>query len=110
MFQMLPFGVPKGFILGPILFNIFINDLFYFVKDLQLLNFADDNTIATFSTSVNDLITDLQKESENAIDWFRLKEMVVNLYNLQSLIINKLRKFKNSYELLITIKLTQKTS
>ena len=107
---MLPFGVPKGFILGPILFNIFINDLFYFVKDLQLLNFADDNTIATFSTSVNDLITDLQKESENAIDWFRLKEMVVNLYKLQSLIINKLRKFKNSYELLITIKLTQKTS
>ena len=64
-------------IVGPLLFNI--NDLFYFIKkDAQLLNFADDNTITTFSNSIDDLITYLQKESENVIDWFRSNEMVVN--------------------------------
>ena len=77
-FQILLSIVPQGSILGLLLFNIFLSDLFYFIKDAHLLNFADDHTTATFSNSVDDLITDLQKESENAIDWLRLNKMVVN--------------------------------
>ena len=81
-------------------FNIFLNDLLYFVKDTQLLNFADDSTISAFSNSVDDLITDLQNESENPIGWFRSNEMVVNPDKFPSIIINRLGKLKNSYELL----------
>ena len=50
-----------------------LNDLFYFIKDTQLLNFADDKTIVTFSNSVDDFITELQKESENTIGFARTK-------------------------------------
>ena len=61
MFQVLPSGVSQESILGPLFFNIFINDLFYFIKNIQLLNFTDHSTIATFSNSVDDLVTELQK-------------------------------------------------
>ena len=75
--------------------------LFYFIKDAQLLSFMDGTTSATFSNNIDDLIADLQKEFENVIDWFRSNEMVVNLDKFQSIIINRLGKFKNSYKLLI---------
>ena len=68
---------------------------------MQLLNFAVDNTFWTFSNSVDDLVTDLQKEPENAIDWFRSNEVVVNPDKFQSIIINRLGELKNSYELLL---------
>ena len=39
-------GVPQGSILEPLLFNIFLIDIFYFVKKSNLYNYADDNTLS----------------------------------------------------------------
>ena len=54
------FGVPQGSILGSILCNIFLSDLFLVLKDTDFASYADNNTIYNISDSINDVIASLQ--------------------------------------------------
>ena len=62
--------VPQGSILGPLLFNIFLADLFFIHNDIDITNFPDDNTPYLSAKNVEDLIESLERPSVSLFRWF----------------------------------------
>ena len=66
-------GVPQGFILEPLLFNINLNDLFSLALDTVICNIADDNTLYICEISLNDVISKLESSANLVICWLLVK-------------------------------------
>ena len=88
-YQKIISGVPQGSIFGPIFFKLSINDLFFFVFEVSLHNFADDNTLSAFAETILELIDILQSGSEIVIDWFKNNKMIVNPDKFQAILLDK---------------------
>ena len=84
-------GVPRGSILGPLLFNSFVNDLFLFIERTKICNFADDNIIYSCQNDLKTILEDLRYDDiVTLLRWFRENSMKANPKKFQFMIFVKM--------------------
>ena len=64
------FGVPQGSILEPLLFNLFLCDLFLIMENTDIASYADDNTPYTTGNSTEKVIQKLENAAKTLFHWF----------------------------------------
>ena len=72
------FGVPQESVLGPLLFNMFINDIFFLLNETEICNYADDTTIYCSHQELQKVTTRLENDTANLSTWLAGKFMKLN--------------------------------
>ena len=80
-------GLPQGSILVPLLFNIFINDIFMIIEQSEICNFADDNTLYSCGEKLTEIKGNLVSNTKRILNWFRLNSLKANPGKFQFMIL-----------------------
>ena len=79
--------VPQGSLLGPLLFNLYVNDLNYFITNTSLRLYADDTT--QYASDVSPFILQFVINSDLSVlsRWFRMNFLQINAVKTQAIAI-----------------------
>ena len=72
------YGVPQGSILGPLLFNIDLCDLFFEDYSSDFANYADDTTPYECGPTLNEVMNNLEITTEKMFEWFSFNNLKAN--------------------------------
>ena len=82
-------GVPQGSILGSLLFNVFTNDLFMFIENWEICNFANDNILYSSRVELFNILENLKHDTKTILKWFRINSLKANPGKFQFMTLGK---------------------
>ena len=71
-------GVPQGSLLGALLFNIFVCDLFLILDNSYFASYADDNSPYTINKNTDSVTKSLEELSIPLLSWFKENKLKLN--------------------------------
>ncbi|MBN1252581.1 MAG: reverse transcriptase family protein, partial [Bacteroidales bacterium] len=90
--EMTEFGIAQGSKLGPLLFNIYMNDIFDLPLNGKLQLYADDSSIHFYANSITELETMINEDLILISNWFRNNLLVLNADKTNILFYNNHQK------------------
>ena len=91
-------------------FKYFFNNFFFFIPKASVHNFADDNTLASFASTLKELLPILGLECETAINWLHNNKMIVNPDKFQVILLDKHGSENTNMEVKIGNEIIKSTS
>ena len=102
-FKDISIGVSQGSVLGPLLFNMYVNDLPKNLKTCEIIMYADGTVLYYSSSSVRDIEQQLNNELKRVVDWFNTNLLTLNNKKTNFMLIGGSQKLKSCTDVLITI-------
>ena len=94
--------IPQGSIMGPLLFKIFISNLFFFKEKFDICNFTDDHVLYSCVANLKTVSENLEHDASKFLYWFKINFMKANPEKFQFMILRKklyqpLKHFVNTF-------------